>query len=290
MGGELLGPDRDCSRDRSPALQAGSAFMELAGLEPATSWVRSLRSLALDSASLGALRGRAAAPPTPSPTLCAAFCTRFQAARIVQGAVAGDPFAAQLRSAVAAHSPAMRQSPRPYVDAMIASRAGVSVRLVTAAFGIPVPSFADELGSAASATKTPTSIETTRWPSTMSRSVAAASGRPSLMSRQLSPPSWDSNKCPQAHGSDVHGRRYSPYTAYTWYGSVESIRSALSQRLGSARPVVTVWSLIPSPGVPTWSFGPGCRLLDAVARRRPTRIDVGRRIDPPGMLSLPRER
>jgi hypothetical protein len=41
MGGELLGPDRDCSRDRSPALQAGSAFMELAGLEPATSWVRS---------------------------------------------------------------------------------------------------------------------------------------------------------------------------------------------------------------------------------------------------------
>jgi hypothetical protein len=40
MGGELLGPDRDCSRDRSPAPQAGSAFMELAGLEPATSWVR----------------------------------------------------------------------------------------------------------------------------------------------------------------------------------------------------------------------------------------------------------
>jgi hypothetical protein len=39
MGGELLGPDRDCSRDRSPALQAGSAFMELAALEPATSWV-----------------------------------------------------------------------------------------------------------------------------------------------------------------------------------------------------------------------------------------------------------
>jgi hypothetical protein len=51
MGGELLGPDRDCSRDRSPALQAGSAFMELAGLEPATSWVRSRRGVGTTGAS-----------------------------------------------------------------------------------------------------------------------------------------------------------------------------------------------------------------------------------------------
>jgi hypothetical protein len=48
MGGELLGPDRDCSPDRSPALQAGSAFMELAGLEPATSWVRFKSATARD--------------------------------------------------------------------------------------------------------------------------------------------------------------------------------------------------------------------------------------------------
>jgi hypothetical protein len=44
MGGELLGPDRDCSRNRKPALEAGFRLTELAGLEPATSWVRSRRS------------------------------------------------------------------------------------------------------------------------------------------------------------------------------------------------------------------------------------------------------
>jgi hypothetical protein len=31
MGGELLGPDRDCSRNRKPALEAGFRLTELAG-------------------------------------------------------------------------------------------------------------------------------------------------------------------------------------------------------------------------------------------------------------------
>jgi hypothetical protein len=48
----------------------GPLVMELAGLEPATSWVRFRRSLRRDSARLAASRAYVSAPPTPSPTLC----------------------------------------------------------------------------------------------------------------------------------------------------------------------------------------------------------------------------
>jgi hypothetical protein len=54
-------------------------LMELAGLEPATSWVRSLRSRRPDSASLRAFRPRGTAPPTPSPTSRRPFSSRTTA-------------------------------------------------------------------------------------------------------------------------------------------------------------------------------------------------------------------
>ena len=58
--------------------------MELAGLEPATSWVRSRRSLAQDLAWLSACSTCGAASPTPSPTRCAAFSSKTTAARTMQ--------------------------------------------------------------------------------------------------------------------------------------------------------------------------------------------------------------
>src|SRR5918996_3159859 len=53
--------------------------MELAGLEPATSWVRSRRSPRAHLAWLSASSACGAAPPTPSPTICSAFPVRQQA-------------------------------------------------------------------------------------------------------------------------------------------------------------------------------------------------------------------
>jgi hypothetical protein len=48
MDGELLDPDPACRSGRKPAQRAGFASMELAGLEPATSWVQFKRAAALD--------------------------------------------------------------------------------------------------------------------------------------------------------------------------------------------------------------------------------------------------
>jgi hypothetical protein len=50
--------------------------MELAGLEPATSWVRSRRSLARNTAWLGGFLRHRTTPPTSSPTLRSPFSSR----------------------------------------------------------------------------------------------------------------------------------------------------------------------------------------------------------------------
>jgi hypothetical protein len=68
-------PGARCIQSRKQRTSFCRSFMELAGLEPATSWVRSLRSRSPDSASLRASRPRGIAPPTPFPTSRRPFST-----------------------------------------------------------------------------------------------------------------------------------------------------------------------------------------------------------------------
>jgi hypothetical protein len=66
------------SGNKRPAF--AGPFMELAGLVPATSWVRSRRFPGLDFACLSAFYGSYSPPPTRSPTFCARARRRMRRA------------------------------------------------------------------------------------------------------------------------------------------------------------------------------------------------------------------
>ena len=83
-----------CGHALSPnqkTADCGGFSMELAGLEPATSWVRSRRSLGRNPASLAPFRAYASVPPTPSPTLCSPFSSRTTLARYGRARTVGTP-------------------------------------------------------------------------------------------------------------------------------------------------------------------------------------------------------
>jgi hypothetical protein len=82
-----------CCQALSPKTKTANLqrfFMELAGLEPATSWVRSRRSLVRNLAWLGGFSRHRTSAPTASPTICSPFSCRTTLAVAAEGA-AGTP-------------------------------------------------------------------------------------------------------------------------------------------------------------------------------------------------------
>ena len=71
---EMASLGAPCNPRRKQKTAFNRSFMELAGLEPATSWVRSSRSTAVQTAWLSHFWLYLRAPATASPTFCSPFC------------------------------------------------------------------------------------------------------------------------------------------------------------------------------------------------------------------------